>query len=46
VETLLCDLVPERDAPILRHIPTLKTLNGKPGAEVLGEMNEEPPGKR
>jgi hypothetical protein len=30
-----CDFKPERDAEVLRAIPTLETLNGKPAKEFL-----------
>ncbi len=35
LQELSCDFKPERDAAILRSIKTLKTINGKPAAEVL-----------
>jgi Leucine-rich repeat (LRR) protein len=34
---LNCDFKPERDAAILRSIPTLETINDKPAKEVLGQ---------
>jgi WD40 repeat protein len=35
LKALSCDYKPERDAEILRAIPTLETINGKPAKEVL-----------
>lgn len=35
IKSLMFDVKPERDAEILRSIPGLETINGKPAAEVL-----------
>ncbi len=40
--SITCDFVPEQDAEALRQIKTLKTINGKPAAEVLGKPKEKP----
>jgi hypothetical protein len=39
LESLICDFKPERDADILRSIPTLLLLNSKPAKEVLKGVN-------
>jgi hypothetical protein len=36
---VLCDFQPKRDAEILRSIPTLETINGKPAKDILNEVN-------
>jgi len=36
IESVNFNVVPERDTLILKEIKTLKTINGKPAAEVLG----------
>ncbi|HVS35715.1 MAG TPA: protein kinase, partial [Gemmataceae bacterium] len=35
LKELWCDFKPERDAAVLRSIPTLETINGKPAKEFL-----------
>ncbi|HVS36450.1 MAG TPA: protein kinase, partial [Gemmataceae bacterium] len=37
LKVLYCDFDPKRDAEVLRSIPTLETINGKPAMEVLGQ---------
>jgi hypothetical protein len=38
---LRCDFDPKRDAEILRSIPTLETVNGRPAAEVLRDATSD-----
>ena len=35
-----CDFQPERDGDILRSIPTLETINGRPVADCWKEVDE------
>jgi eukaryotic-like serine/threonine-protein kinase len=39
LRNLICDFKPARDAEILRSIKTLETINGKPAAEFLKEVD-------
>jgi len=45
LQELICDFEPKRDAEILRSIPTLKTINGKPAAEFWKEVGDPPASK-
>jgi Leucine-rich repeat (LRR) protein len=38
LQHLDCDLKPERDAPVIRSLRRLQTINGKPAAEVRQEL--------
>ncbi len=42
LEDVLCDFQPERDAEVLRSIPSLRTINGKPAAEFWKEFDARP----
>ena len=43
LEVVWCSFRPDRDAEVLRSIPTLKTINGKPAADFWKEV-DAPPG--
>jgi hypothetical protein len=46
LEGLSCDFRPERDADVLRSIPTLKTINGKPAQEFWKDVASGRPRKK
>jgi hypothetical protein len=40
LEEVICDFQPERDEAVLRAIPTLKTINGRPAAEFWKDLDK------